>query len=180
MGKTGICVLIVVLLGVVTAGCSTPQGVGDYFQDRRQDLIDVVHLDFSVANVGAIVYVGPFGLGWNALTDPEKEGEDSKTLQLGLGGPRFQGREGAAWSFIWNIEHWNDDESTIGPRPKRTPSCGSVGISAGFVFGVGVEADIFELVDFVLGIFCVDVMQDDEPREEPVEPPDPKATVKEF
>ena len=180
MGRTRVCVLTVILMGVVAAGCSTPQNVGDYFEDRRQDLIDVAHVDFSIVNFGAIAYVGPLGLGWNALSDDKEEGKDSNTLQLGLGGPRFLGREGAAWSFVWNIDHWNKDRTIYGPRPKKTPSCGSLGISVGFIFGIGIEGDVFELVDFALGIFCVDVMQDDEPEEEAVEPPEPKAAAKEY
>ncbi|MFH1731202.1 MAG: hypothetical protein ABIF82_06090, partial [Planctomycetota bacterium] len=44
----------------------------------------------------------------------------------------------------------------------RAPSGFSAGASVGAVAGVGFEADVLEAIDFVVGLACLDVMEDDE------------------
>jgi len=142
-----------------SAGCALPTSVGSYLENRRQDLIDVAHVDFSTVDVGAVVYVGPLTAGCQYATGGS--GGRSSTLQIGLGGTRMQGRRGIAAGLIVPLSSWNEDKQALGPRPKRTPSGTSVGASVGLLAGVGAEADVLELVDFVLGVACIDVVSDD-------------------
>ena len=153
--------LLAALFAVLCAdGCAVPTSVGGYFENRRQDLIDVAHVDLSAANVGAVAYAGPFMVGIDYMTGLAGR-EQSTSLQIGLGGPRTLGRRGLAAGLLFPASHWNGDKQIIGERPKRSPSGMSVGASAGLLAGVGAEADVLELVDFALGILCVDVIEDD-------------------
>ena len=75
-----------ILAALCADGCAVPSSVGGYFESRRQDLIDVAHVDFGVINVGAVAYAGPFLLGLDYQTGI-KSREQSSTIQIGLGGP---------------------------------------------------------------------------------------------
>jgi len=161
MNVRNTCVLVAVVWCVGLAGCAVPRSVGGYFENRRQDLIDVVHVDFGALNFGAVVYVAPLMLGMDYQTGL-KSREQSSTLQIGLGGPRMLGRRGMASGLLWPASKWDEDKPFIGARPKRGPSGFSVGASVGVFGGVGAEADVLELIDFVLGLGCVDMMEDDQ------------------
>ena len=178
MSRQSACVLAVALVCAGVLGCAVPGSFSGYLENRRQDLIDVLHVDFSAVNVGAVAYVGPFLAGINYMTGVETR-EQSTTLQLGLGGARILGRKGLATGLLWPSSRWNEDSQIIGRRPKRAPSGFSVGFSVGAVAGIGAEADALELIDFVLGLFCVDLAEDDEdigdePEPEPAGDPPPE------
>ena len=157
---------------VCAGGCAFPTSIGSYLENRRQDLIDVAHVDVSAVNFGAAVYAGPFLVGIDYVGGLGARGQSS-TLQIGLGGPRVVGRRGVAAGLIVPASHWNGDRATTGERPKRTPSGVSVGASAGALVGAGVEVDVLELIDFALGIACIDVSGDDRdvtrPSTKPIE-----------
>jgi hypothetical protein len=151
-----------VALAVGLSGCVSEQAIGRYFENRRQDLTDVAHVDFSMANAGALAYVGPMALGGSMYTHPQTAGKPSHTLQLGLGSVRFVGREGFASGLLWFITKWSPDQTVHGPRGrKKLPSGASVGAHLGFVFGVAAEVDVVEAIDFVVGLVGFDLMEDD-------------------
>ena len=161
MLKRSVFVLAATILCCTLLGCAIPTSVGGYFENRRQDLIDVVHVDFGAVNIGAVVYAGPLLLGADYQTGV-KSREQSSTLQIGLGGPRILGRRGMASGLLWPASKWDEGRPFIGARPKRGPSGFSAGASVGAVGGVGAEADVIEVIDFVVGLVCLDVMEDDE------------------
>lgn len=178
MSKYSACALAVALAAAFVAGCVSPTSFNGYLEDRRQDLIDVVHVDVSTVNVGAVAYVGPFMLG----LDTQKglaPGERTATVQIGLGGARFDGRDGTAFGIIFPTTRWDEDRPFLGRRPKKSPGLLAVGVNAGVIFGVGAEADVLELLDFVAGLFCLDLVGDDEHVEQDKGPqPEPKAQPK--
>jgi hypothetical protein len=149
-----------ILAALCADGCAVPGSVGGYFANRRHDLIDVVHVDFGAVNVGAVAYAGPLMLGIDYQTGVQSR-EQSSTLQIGLGGPRILGRRGLASGLLWPASKWDEDKPFIGARPKRGPSGFSAGASVGAIGGVGAEADVLELIDFVVGLVCLDAMEDD-------------------
>jgi len=166
---------VILLAAVTLAGCTGHQA-GIYWRDRQQDLIDVLHFDITVENLGAAAYVGPLALGANYYTDPADETKDSRTLQIGLGGVRPLGRNGTLIGVLWPFKTSNEDRKILGPRPKRTPSGFSIGASLGFILGFSLEGDLLEALDFITGLFNVDLMQDDEgppPLPVPPTPPPP-------
>jgi hypothetical protein len=152
--------VVFVLLGAGAAGCAIPGSVGGYFENRRHDLIDVLHLDASAVNLGAIAYAGPLIVGADYQTGLQTRTR-SDTLQLGLGGWRFFGRKGLAAGLLWPYSRWNEDRSIFGERPKKAPSGLSVGATVGVVGGLAIEADVLELVDFLVGLTCLDLLEDD-------------------
>jgi len=152
--------LTLLLAALSAAGCVVPDSLDGYCEDRRQDLIDVAHIDLSALSAGAVVYAGPLLFGANHITPKDRPGQDT-TLQCGLGGPRFVPRQGLAAGFIWPVAWWNEDRHIVGLRPKQTPSPAAFGVALGAAVGIGVEADAFELVDFLLGLFCIDLAEDD-------------------
>jgi|GEM_PF-2766802 len=161
MSRRALFVLAIILAVLCADGCALPNSVGGYFENRRQDLIDVLHVDFGAVNVGAVAYAGPLMLGMDYQTGV-KSREQSSTLQIGLGGPRILGRRGLASGLLWPASKWDEDKPFIGTRPKRGPSGFSAGLSAGAVGGVGAEADVLEAIDFVAGLACLDLTEDDE------------------
>lgn len=164
--------LLGLLALTVAAGCAAPSSFIGYLENRRQDLIDVAHLDFSVVNAGAVSYIGPFivGMDW---VGGLKTGNPSSQLQIGLGGPRILDKSGVAAGWILAATYWDDDKKIMGRRPKRTPSGFSIGGAIGAFVGVLGEFDMIELVDFVAGIACLDPMHDDECLAPSVAPPPP-------
>ena len=41
-------------VAILAAGCALPGSFGGYLQNRRHDLIDVLHVDFGAINTGAV------------------------------------------------------------------------------------------------------------------------------
>ena len=161
MSKAAACVLVLLLGCVLMTGCATPSSFGGYLENRRQDLIDVVHVDFSMVDAGAVVYAGPFMVGLESSSG-FKTRTPSTSLQIGLGGPRIVERSGIAGGLLLPASRWDEDGQIIGKRPNRTPSGFSVGGTLGVFLGVGAAVDALELIDFAVGLFCLDIMQDDE------------------
>lgn len=157
--KTRACVFALLL--ACAAGCAIPSSPLGYLENRRQDLIDVVHVDMGAVNIGAVAYVGPFLAGINYQTGTATRTQ-SDTIQIGLGGPRVLGRKGLAAGVLWPASRWNGQSEIFGPRPKRAPSGLAVGLAAGVGAGIGAEADVLEAADFALGLLCIDICEDDE------------------
>lgn len=172
---------IVLIVTAAAAGCANPGSFGGYLSNRRHDLIDVAHVDFGAVNFGAVAYAGPLMLGADYQTGL-KTREESSTLQLGLGGPRIQGNRGLALGVLFPLSKWNEPGTLVGKRPKRSPSGLSVGASLGAFVGLGAEADALEVVDFIVGLLCLDLMEDDAilaGEEAPGSTPEPAKKTKE-
>jgi len=171
--------LTVVLGCAVLAGCAAPDSVGGYFSARRHDLIDVVHVDFSVMNFGAVAYAAPFTVGLDYLSG-FKAREPASVLQIGLGGPRIEETSGLAGGLLMLQVQWDGQRPFIGPRPRPRPSGFAVGANVGLFLGVGAEADVLEVLDFIAGLFCLDMLGDDEfgpgDTSEPITPVSPPPT----
>jgi hypothetical protein len=173
-----LCPALCLLLGMAAGGCAVPTSFSGYLEDRRQGLIDVVHLDLSDWEMGALAYVGPVQLGYVECVTLSGisfgrlsmgfsgsgggGGGDPHVLQLGLGGARRCRRDGPASGLLCPFSRANEDRSLVGPRPKPTPSWFSVGLAAGYYPGFNLEADVYEALDFVLGFGCLDIGGDDE------------------
>ena len=67
-----------------------------------------------------------------------------------------------ASGILWPASKWDEENPLIGKRPKRGPSGFSAGASVGAIVGVGAEADVLEALDLVIGLVCLDIMEDDE------------------
>ena len=175
MSRTTTC-LALALLAILAAGCALPNSIGSYLDNRRNDLIDAAHVDFSSLNAGAVAYAGPFLFGFDYLSGLRAGGAAS-TLQIGLGGPRFLDRKGLAAGILLPAVRWNEQNAVIGPRPKQAPSGMSAGASAGLIVGLGAEVDLLELIDFAVGLVCLDPGNDDQnvqrPDLEKLVPPPP-------
>jgi len=172
-----------VLVCALVTGCAAPSSFLGYLENRRQDLIDVAHVDIGMIHVGAVAYALPFMVGVEFATGFDRESA-STNLQIGLGGPRLLEKNGIAGGLLLPATRWDEDKEDgksnkiFGQRPKRTPSGFSVGAMAGVLLGVGAEVDVLEVIDFVFGLICLDFMADDEyviKDEEPKEDgtPDP-------
>lgn len=160
--------LALLLTIFMATGCAIPTSVGGYFENRRQDLIDVAHVDIGGISFGAVGYALPFMVGLNYQTGISTR-NDSSMIQIGAGGPRVLGRKGLAAGLLWPASKYNESSGIVGKRPKRTPSGLSAGAQAGLLVGVGAEADVLEAIDFILGLACVDLAEDDENVKNPID-----------
>ncbi len=159
--------LLVILVSGCFAGCVRPGSFANYIEYRRQDLIDVAHVDLTMMEAGAVLYMGPMLIGCNYRGGKRWKGA-STTRQYGLGGTRTVSYKGIAAgvffatvlgpSLSWRQE-WEHDRG----QNKKAPSYSATGFSIGAYHGLGVELDLFELVDFIAGIFCLDISKDDRP-----------------
>jgi hypothetical protein len=162
-------------------GCNT---MDNYTANRLSDLTDVAHVDLTVLALGIVANVGPMTLGGESVA-----GYDGQAWQLriGLGGPQVVGMLGEAAGLFWTFDRFEVNRRKYGPFDSgwlgdedaywaRQPAWGSIGISAGLMFGVGAQFDFVELADFVLGFFGHDITHDDL---RPKLPLDPEAAARE-
>ena len=162
----GIGTLVVVLLYAL--GCSN---MSTYTANRLSDLTDVAHVDMTHSSVGLVVNVGPMLLGAEGLLPDSDHG--SHQYRLGLGGPLVLVLDGASVGLVWpfqceevNARRYGGlakgyDEMGDDCYWKHVPAWGSIGISGGFLVGVGAHVDLVELADFILGFFGYDIVDDD-------------------
>lgn len=163
--------LVCASLVIAASGCSTPDTFVDYLSDRRHDLIDAANVNVTALQFGAIAYAGPAQLGFannmtfgldNACMGPYYGmWPETNIGQLGLGGYREIYAYGVASGVVWPLNRWNSERSLFGERPRQKPSVTSVGFSLGFLVGIGAEVDVWQALDFALGLFCIDIGGDD-------------------
>jgi len=151
-------VIVGLMFAVLGAGgCSRPSSFGGYLENRRRDLIDVAHVDFSMVNIGAAAYIGPLIIGIDSMTGTKAQ-EPASSLQIGLGGPRSVEQKGL---MVGVVVPMSRQEVLHGQVKKPVPSGFSIGLSAGAVVGIGVEANVLAIGEFVLGLLCIDLAADD-------------------
>ncbi|MFW6159364.1 MAG: hypothetical protein ACOC8E_08415 [Planctomycetota bacterium] len=141
-------------------GCAAPSSFTGYLENRRQDLIDVAHVEGGALNFGAVTYAGPLLVGVDYATGVRSR-EQSSTVQFGLGGPRYAARKGLCAGLLFPASYWNEDEGLVGEPPKRRPSGFSAGLQLGIFLGLGFEVDLLEAIDLVGGLVCIDFLEDD-------------------
>ena len=164
-----VCLLSAALL----PACSSPSGVGDYFSDRGGDLVDILQVHVMAGKVGAIqvdatrfLTVGvtyeddawAWGLH-NRGVGQWNEDIVSWGLLLGRhdenrvdGVPKVSGTYG--WDFSNGMDYqWADEDNPLDWFTFR----GTVALG----IGIDIEFRAGEVIDFVLGIFTVDLSKDD-------------------
>ena len=166
--RLGITVLIFAA-ALAVSGCVTPETLGDYFHYRRQDLIDVAHVDFSLFSYGASIFMTPLVAGCSVETG--WGGGPADVLEIGLGGWRTIERKGVLFGTVlppvYPMMAWRrgrpkihdpdvlDRSQMVGPAP------GTLGAHVGLFLGVTVQVSAGELIDLLAGLFCLDPSFDD-------------------
>ena len=130
--------------------------------------------------------LGPLLLGYEALTDLMHPSASNRT-SLGLGGVRKSKTIGTARGVIYPLEEFRINQKSVrrrrpaddNERKAATRSSdedypaigwGCVGIEFGPLVVVGAFFDVVELADFIAGIVCVDLLNDDG-EADPASPP---------
>ncbi|MCK4283893.1 MAG: hypothetical protein KAX44_06220, partial [Candidatus Brocadiae bacterium] len=80
-------VLSLLLVLCALSGCSSPGY--RYAANRLDDLTDVLHVQFTVLDVGVLMNVGPFELGTERFGVPFPLLPDAFSLRVGCGGPQI-------------------------------------------------------------------------------------------
>ena len=149
-----ICIALVV---ASTCSCS-------YMEARAEDLTEVANVNVSAISAGLGVNAGPAIAGFY-LTGGIFQNHGNR-IKLGLGGIIEERDGGEYWGvgipLSWSKNY--DYQDNI--YKKYSPAWGSVGFDLGFLFGIGARVDFVEAVDFVLGIFTIDILSDDEFEDE--------------
>ena len=153
----------ILLLALVLNLCSCA-----YMENRRKDLTDIANVNATAISAGLAVNVGPLSLGY--FGNSGLLGGSGGRAKIGLGGLVVEEERGAYWGVIYPFEFLEGETRSDNYYNKNLPAFGSVGIDLGFVLGIGVEVDVVQAVDFLLGIFTIDILGDDiEGKEEDVE-----------
>ncbi len=142
------------LLILVTSLCSCA-----YMENRRKDLTDIVNINATAVSVGLAANVGPLSLGYfenNGII-----GGSGGRVKLGLGGVVVEQERGAYSGVVYPFEFMEGETRSDNFYNENLPAFGSVGIDLGFIVGIGVEVDFVQAVDFLLGIFTIDILDDD-------------------
>ncbi len=154
--------------------------VVNYYRNRAMDLRDILTLSFTVGlQAGAKVQAGPAAVGLAFV--PGGGGHGSLASEYGL----RHGEVGEVYTDLFVIglsfsEESGTNEGRSDVRGKDTTQTPAernqggtpanlrkahnytrLGVYLGFIGGLTIEANPGELVDFVLGLFTVDIYGDD-------------------
>jgi len=146
--------LITLLLSLSTS-CST-----NYWSNRRNDLMDIAHIHVDSVAAGGTINVSSLSLGYYGVTGVNDD--NGSRVKLGLGGIDTVQVSG----FIEGVgEPINDLEvrSEWG-YGGTVPSYGSIGFNLGYLVSIGAKVDALELIDFLAGIFTLDLVADDKTK----------------
>ena len=135
-----------------------------YLEDRRQDLTDMAHVDYTELAIGVSVNAGPVIVG--AFEVGHIMNSAGKRVKLGLGGVQNEKQRGETVGVVFPISRSQIDTYEDDFYKGESPALGSIGFDLGFIFGIGARVDAVEAVDFVLGIFGIDILGDDKASEE--------------
>ncbi len=81
--------------------------------------------------------------------------------KLGLGGIVTEEERGAYSGVVVPFERLEGLGRSGAPYNSWAPPLGAVGFDMGFLIGFGARVDVVEALDFVLGIFTIDILGDD-------------------
>jgi hypothetical protein len=168
-------VLCWVLLGLT--GCGEAGQV--YAWNRIHDMIDVAHVDLIWNSYGVVANVGPVMVGYEAaFSDAFKDPDGHPAIMIGRvssGIMDYACERGEAGGFLVPLSRLDTcrigfvgGKKVVLLRPEgygaKLPGWASVGLDVAVFGGVGAHVDVFELVDFVVGWFGVDISGDDASR----------------
>jgi len=142
-------------LAILLILCSLTSCTTTYWQDRANDLTDVIHLRFQKVSFGAAVNVTHLAAGiWM------QNAEGKNRAKLGLGGVQTTESNGGIMGVGFPLPE-RAARSGWG-YGKIVPPYGSIGVDVGFFGGIGAKFDILEFFDFFLGFAEIDFIKDDE------------------
>lgn len=130
----------------------------NYWDDRRLDLTDSLHLTGESLGIGINANVSTLCVGASDVSG--FCGGEPGRVKLGLGG--IQGTEVEPRSIkIIGLPLKENSPRSRWEYGGEIPPFASLGVSGGFWVNVGVRADFLEFIDFIGGIFLIDIMDDD-------------------
>ena len=130
-----------------------------YLENRRKDLTDIAHLHMTGLSIGAGVHAGPFILGH--FEKDGVKGMPGSRSKLGLGGCIEEHEKGKYSGVIIPYRRMKGMTRSDSVYNSWAPPLGAVGFDMGFIFGFGARVDAVEILDFILGIFTIDILDDD-------------------
>lgn len=146
----------------------------DYFKDRAMDFRDIITVTGSFGLLGgAKAQVGPVGVG---LYAEDGGGLGHSGIPLAVEGGLRNGEAGEHGTreliFVVNKTSSNPSDSDkllrAGDRCKsyensfdNLSSYTRIGVGGGLFLGAKLEVNPGELLDFILGIFLIDIYRDD-------------------
>ena len=133
----------------------------NYWENRRQDLTVVAHVDLEGLSFGAMANISVISGGLFFQGGPCGTGFREK---YGLGGTQSTHASGGA--IILGVPLMENSARSRWGYGRDMPHFASVGVDTGLFFGIGARVDLLELLDFVFGFAMIDIVQDD--REEEV------------
>jgi len=142
----------ILFLYVTVTGCA-------YLEDRRQDLTDVAHVNGTACGTGIAVNVGPALVGFYEILGFTRRG--GTRAKLGLGGYQQNKEDGEILGVIVPMDFATNLSYKDNFYKEHSPGWGSVGFDMGLIFGIGARVDVVEALDFILGIFTIDLLNDD-------------------
>lgn len=136
-------------------------GPGGYWTNRGRDLTDVLHVDVTGFGTGAVVNVGPAILGYHAVHGIFLSG--TRKI-IGLGGVKdIHHRSSVASGVIVPLSRWQQHGDGVGAYASHGPGWGSVGVDLGYALGGSIRVDFVEFADLLVGVFGLDLLDDDVP-----------------
>jgi hypothetical protein len=135
-----------------------------YLEDRRQDLTDMANVNVSAFSIGLGVNAGPAIAGYHKIEG--LMGGSGARGKLGLGGVQDNKERGDYYGVGLPLSWAENKDHKDSFYKKHSPAWTSVGFDLGLIFGVGARADALEALDFVLGLFLIDILDDDRAVEE--------------
>jgi len=124
----------------------------NYLNNRASDLIEVAHLDMTFYSFGALGNIGPIMLGVY---------QDSGRHMLGAGGVIMSEKRFGGSGIIFPLGYVSNGLKSKNSYKDFTPPILSLGFDIAFILGIGAHADPVEALDFILGIFTLDLLGDD-------------------
>ena len=144
--------LFLSLIIISTCSCA-------YLEDRRKDLTDMAHLHLTALSIGGGVHAGPFILAH--FENDGIKGTPGGRMKLGLGGFVEEKEKGVYSGVVIPFRRMKGITRSDSIYNSWAPPLGAVGFDLGFIMGIGARVDVVEVLDFILGIFTIDILDDD-------------------
>ena len=147
----GLLFLFTIMMLLSNTGCV-------YLENRGKDLTESANINLSAFSIGLGVNAGPAIAGY--YKNAGLMGGPGGVLRVGLGGKYYEKIEGAYSGIGIPLSY-----STLRENKDKiycyNPGWGSAGLDLGYIFGLGIRVDAIELIDFIGGIFMIDILKDD-------------------
>lgn len=143
--------LFTILISLSNAGCL-------YMENRGKDLTEAANIKISILSVGLGVNAGPFIAGYHK--NEGIMGGAGVGIKFGLGGMYYEKIRGAYSGIVIPLSH-SKLERNKEKEYCNNPGWGSAGFDLGYIIGLGTRVDVIEFIDFLGGIFLIDILKDD-------------------